>query len=56
MLNALDSNGGHILVCVLLLLLGAAFYLGHVPKSEDVIVFSLGVLARSMMDRSAISK
>jgi hypothetical protein len=51
MLEKIDTGGGHIVVCLLLLLIGAGFFLSHVPKAEDVIVFSLGVLARSMMDR-----
>jgi hypothetical protein len=48
MWDNLDRPGGHILVCLALLAVGAVFHKLQVPKADDVIVFALGVLARSM--------
>lgn len=46
--DAFDSHGGHILICIFLLGIGALFIKLGIPKGDDIIVFSLGVLARSM--------
>jgi hypothetical protein len=48
-LDFLDTNGGHIVVCLLLLVVGAAFCVLKIPKGEDVIVAAMAILARSMM-------
>jgi hypothetical protein len=50
-LDDLDTPGGHILVCLLLICLGAALVKAHIPKSEDIIVGALGVLFGSMRGR-----
>lgn len=52
MFDPIDTPGGHVVVCILLLAVGALFVKIGVPKGEDMIVFSLGVLARSMMGKS----
>lgn len=44
----IESSAGHIVASFILLLIGAGFYALHIPKHDDIIVFSLGVLARSM--------
>lgn len=48
MASFMESEGGHIIACFLLILMGAALYQLKIPKGEDLIVFSLGVLGRSM--------
>lgn len=50
-LSSLDTPGGHIVVCLALMILGAAFIKAHVPKGEDVIVGAVGVLYGSMRGR-----
>lgn len=51
---ALEREAGHVVVCLILIALGAGLWLLHVPKGEDLIPFALGVLGRSMIgtDRS----
>ncbi|HLH32706.1 MAG TPA: hypothetical protein VKY31_16010 [Terriglobia bacterium] len=44
--DAIDSPGGHLLVCLLLLILFSKWL--DVPYSGQVAAFALGVLARSM--------
>jgi hypothetical protein len=48
----LDTPAGHILVCFALLVIGAVFALAGLPKAEDIIVISLGILGRSMIGRN----
>lgn len=48
-IDALDRPGGHIAICLLLMVMGAVGYKFGIPKSEDVIVASLAILGRSMM-------
>jgi len=48
-LSSLDTPGGHILVCLFLLILGAGFWSLHVAKSDDIMIFALGALGRSML-------
>lgn len=48
MFSSLDTRGGHVVTCLILLGIAAAFYQFHIPKADDIIVFTLGVLARSM--------
>jgi hypothetical protein len=50
-LDNLDTPGGHIIVCLTLILLGAALWKCAIPKSEDVIVGAVGVLFGSMRGR-----
>ena len=48
MFDAFNTRGGHVITCVLLLLVGATFIKIGIPEGRDIIVFSLGVMARSM--------
>ena len=48
-MNILERQSGHILVSLVLLVLGAALWKLGVPKAEEILPFTLGVLARSMM-------
>lgn len=54
--DAFNTNGGHILVGFMLLFVGAGFYLGHIPKGEDLIIVGSTLISRAMMDerKSAI--
>lgn len=52
LVESIERQAGHIMVCLLLLGIGAAFFKFNIPKGEDIIVFSLGVLARSMVSPS----
>ncbi len=53
--GTLETNAGHIIVCLALIAFGAICALLHVPKSEDIILFALGVLGRSMNDKETKS-
>ncbi len=48
----LDTPGGHCIVCFALLFVGAIFWKLGVPKGDDIVVFSLGVLGRSMVGQN----
>jgi hypothetical protein len=48
-MNILERQAGHILVSLVLLVLGAVLWKLGVPKAEEILPFTLGVLARSMM-------
>jgi hypothetical protein len=48
-LNSLDTPAGHIIVCFTLILIGAIFVKLSIPKAEDLIIFALGTLGRSML-------
>jgi len=48
MFDAFNTRGGHVIICVLLLLMGAAFIKVGIPEGRDILMFSLGVMARSM--------
>lgn len=43
-LTELDTPGGHIMILIFLLLLGAFFYGVGIPKGEDIIVGSFAGL------------
>ena len=45
----LEREAGHVMVSLALILIGAALWAIHMPKGEDLIVFALGVLGRSMI-------
>jgi hypothetical protein len=47
----LEREAGHIVVCLILIAIGAGLWLLKVPKGEDLIPFALGVLGRSMIGR-----
>jgi hypothetical protein len=48
MFDAFNTRGGHVIICVLLLMVGATFIKIGIPEGRDILVFSLGVMARSM--------
>lgn len=48
-IDALDRPGGHIIVCLLLILLAGVGMHFSVPKSEDLGMFAMGILGRSMI-------
>jgi len=53
MFDALDTPGGHIAVCFVLLCLAAVFFvLGLRSEGHDLIIFASGVLSRSMMGKT----
>ena len=47
----LEREAGHVVVCLILILMGAGLWMLKVPKGEDLIPFALGVLGRSMIGR-----
>jgi hypothetical protein len=47
----LEREAGHVVVCLILIAMGAGLWLLKVPKGEDLIPFALGVLGRSMIGR-----
>ena len=46
-----EREAGHVVVSLILIALSAGLWLLKVPKSEDLIPFALGVLARSMIGK-----
>lgn len=42
--ETLNTPHGHILVCFVLILLGYAAAMGHLPKAEDIVVGAFGAL------------
>ena len=44
----IDTPSGHILVCLALILIGAAFHKASIPKSDDLIVGGSGALMMAM--------
>jgi hypothetical protein len=50
-IGQLDTPGGHILCCLVLILLGAGLWKLGVPKSDDLIIGATGVLFGSMRGR-----
>lgn len=47
-LDSLDTPGGHILVCFVLILTGTGMWFFHVPKAEDLIVGASAVIFAAM--------
>jgi hypothetical protein len=47
----LDTPGGHMVVCLLLVFIGAGFHLMQVPKAEDLIIGGSGALFMAMRGR-----
>ena len=45
----LEREAGHVVVSLILIGLGTALWILKIPKSEDLIPFATGVLARSMV-------
>ena len=48
-MNHFDSPGGHIFVCLILIILGMGAAYQNIPHGSELVVFSLGVLSRSMV-------
>jgi hypothetical protein len=49
-MESLNSPGGHILVSLLLIFVGLGAAHANIQHGSELVVFSLGVLSRSMMD------
>ena len=49
----LDTPGGHMLMCLLVILVGAGFALLKIPKAEDLIIAGSGALFISMRGRGS---
>jgi hypothetical protein len=47
-LDAIDTPGGHIIVCILLIGIGAGMWKLGMPKGDDLIVGATGVLFAAM--------
>jgi hypothetical protein len=47
----LEREAGHIVVCLILIVMGAGLWVLKVPKADDLIPFALGILGRSMIGR-----
>lgn len=45
----IEREAGHVSVGLLLIVLGAMLMKLNIPKSEDLIPFALGIIARSMI-------
>lgn len=56
MLNSLalfiEREAGHVTIALILIAAGYFLWLGKFPKAEDLTMFALGVLSRSMIGRS----
>jgi hypothetical protein len=53
LVSTIDTPGGHMLVCLLVILLGAAFAWLKLPKSEDLIVAGSATLFQAMRGRGS---
>lgn len=51
-MDKFDSPGGHIVVCLILLVLGVGAVTQGVDHGKEIVVFALGVLSRSMVGSS----
>jgi hypothetical protein len=49
LIETLERQAGHIIVGIILILLGAILWRVGVPKSDEILPFALGVIARSMV-------
>jgi hypothetical protein len=49
-MESLNSPGGHIVVSLILILVGLGAAHANIQHGSELVVFSLGVLSRSMMD------
>lgn len=48
MFDAFDTHGGHMVVCLILILVGAAFIKFGIPEGRDLIVGFAAIAGRSM--------
>lgn len=51
--DQIDTPGGHICACFLLIAIGAAFFKFGIPKAEDLIVGATGVMFGAMRGNGA---
>jgi len=51
----LEREAGHVVVCLILIVMGAGLWMIKVPKGEDLIPFALAVLGRSMIGKQGQS-
>jgi hypothetical protein len=49
----LDTPGGHMMLCLFVLFLGAGFCLAKVPKGEDLILMAAGALFGALRGKGA---
>lgn len=54
--TVLDTPGGHMLVCVFIILLGAVLYHLKVPKGEDLMVAGAATLFQAMRGHGSDNK
>ena len=52
---SIDTAGGHLIVCLIVILIGAAFCALKIPKGEDLIMAGSGALFMSMRGRGALN-
>lgn len=50
-IGQIDTPGGHILICLILIAIAAGLWALHVPKSDDLMVGAMSVLFGSMRGR-----
>lgn len=50
---SLDTPGAHMLICLTVICLGAAFYALRIPKGEDLIVAGAATLFQAMRGKGA---
>lgn len=48
-IDMLDRPGGHIVVCLILLVMSGIGMKMSIPKSEDLALMTVGILGRSMI-------
>lgn len=53
MIDHLDTPAGHMLICLVVLLLGGAFHLFGIPKADDLIVGGSAALFACMRAKNS---
>ena len=52
-LAAIDTPGGHILVCSIMIIVGGIMFKINIPKGEDIIVGAVAVLFAAMRGKGS---
>ncbi len=52
---SIDTPGGHSIICLLVILIGAAFCLLKIPKGEDLILMASGALFAALRGKGALN-
>ena len=52
---SIDTPGGHSVICLLVILIGASFCLLKVPKGEDLILMASGALFAALRGKGALN-